>query len=462
MKILLLLPILMFAIGSCSVDSTDTHPTAVGVAGSVHLMTLNPGHFHAGLVHKYEYALVSPVVHIYAPDGKELDSHLALIERFNTREADPTNWTPQIYTGDDYLDRMLDEKPGNVMVVAGDNGQKITYIRRAIEEGINVLADKPMIIHPDSFEVLKRALELADEKGLVVNDIMTERFEITAILQRALSRNHDVFGELVTGTTEIPAISKESVHHFSKVVAGAPLIRPAWFFDVTQQGEAIVDVATHLVDMILWQVFPGEGIDYESPGDDVQVLTARSWNTLLNPSQFRHVTGESYPDYLVPYVVDDSVLAVPSNGEFVFSVRGIHGKVSVRWDYENPGGGDTHYSVMRGTRASLVVRQNKEQNFRSTLYVEPTGETSKEEVRRSLDSALGGLAETYPGLSVAASPFGLEIVIPEEFREGHEEHFAGVTEHFLADLVAGKLPDWERVNLLSKYYITTKAFGLSR
>jgi hypothetical protein len=117
---------------------------------------------------------------------------------------------------------------------------------------------------------------------------------------------------------------------------------------------------------------------------------------------------------------------------------------------------------MRGTRASLVVRQNREQNFRSTLYVEATGDTSKEEIRKSLDAALEGLAETVPGLTSVDSPFGLEIQIPEEFREGHEEHFARVTQRYLTDLVAGKLPEWERMNLLSKYYITTQAYGLSR
>ena len=48
-----------------------------------------------------------------------------------------------------------------------------------------------------------------------------------------------------------------SVHHFSKIVAGAPLKRPQWFFDVRQQGEGIVDVTTHLVDLVQWEAFPG-------------------------------------------------------------------------------------------------------------------------------------------------------------------------------------------------------------
>ena len=48
---------------------------------------------------------------------------------------------------------------------------------------------------------------------------------------------------------EEPAVTKESVHHLFKYVSGKPLRRPAWFFDTAQQGEGIVDITTHLVDL---------------------------------------------------------------------------------------------------------------------------------------------------------------------------------------------------------------------
>lgn len=38
-----------------------------------------------------------------------------------------------------------------------------------------------------------------------------------------------------------------SIHSFYKEVAGKPLTRPAWYYDVTQQGEGIADVTTHLI-----------------------------------------------------------------------------------------------------------------------------------------------------------------------------------------------------------------------
>ena len=71
-------------------------------------------------------------------------------------------------------------------------------------------------------------------------DIMTERYEITTIIQRELSMIPEVFGALQKGTPEEPAITKESVHHYFKYVSGSPLIRPAWYYDVKQQGEGLL------------------------------------------------------------------------------------------------------------------------------------------------------------------------------------------------------------------------------
>ncbi|WP_158607356.1 putative oxidoreductase C-terminal domain-containing protein [Rhodohalobacter sp. SW132] len=441
-------------------ESTSTEFS--GAENEVKIINMNPGHFHAGLIHMHNYTQVDPVVHVYAPDGDEVDSYLSMVEQFNSRESNPTNWQPEVYRGDDYLSRMLDEKPGNVMVVAGNNARKIEYINNAVENGINVLSDKPMIIKPEQFSVLKETLENADEQGLLVNDMMTERHEITSILQKELAQKTELFGELNPGTAEEPAITKESVHFFYKTVAGETLIRPAWFFDVEQQGESIVDVSTHLVDLIMWQLFPEEPIDYENEDDGVEVVNARTWDTDLTQSQFEQITTEeSFPDYLMQDVEDD-VLTVTANGEFVFRVRGVYGKVSAQWGFTNPDGGDTHFSVLRGSLADLVIRQDIDQDFTATLYVEPTENADMDNFESTLNSVLEDLNESYPGLGYENTELGYKITIPDELSETHEEHFTRVTERYLDALVDGSLPEWERTNLLTKYYLTTRAYELSR
>jgi len=260
--------------------------TSAGVAAEAprfRLVTLDPGHFHAALVQKFMYADVGPEVHVYAPAGDDVQEHLKRIDGFNTRAKEPTRWVERVYTGPDFLDRMIAEKPGNVVVLSGNNARKTDYIAKSIEAGLHVLADKPMAITPADFERLKSAFALAEQKGVLLYDIMTERFEISSMLQRELSRDVELFGELQKGSPDQPAITKESVHHFSKIVAGAPLKRPQWFFDVRQEGEGIVDVTTHLVDLIQWEVFPEQVLK----PSEVSVLKARRWPTVVTPEQFK-------------------------------------------------------------------------------------------------------------------------------------------------------------------------------
>jgi hypothetical protein len=102
------------------------------------------------------------------------------------------------------------------------------------------------------------------------------------------------------------------------------------------------------------------------------------------------------------------------------------------------------------------------QNFVASLYAQPAEGVGEEEFELALAGALERLSNRYPGLTSRPSEFGHEIVIPAQFREGHEDHFTRVTEQYLASLVAGSLPEWERTNLLTKYFITTEAYRLSR
>lgn len=420
---------------------------------TVRLVTLDPGHFHSALVQKSMYEGVDSVVYVFAPEGPDLESHLKLVESYNSRENDPTSWKEEIYTGPDYLKAMLSKKPGNVVVIAGNNKMKSQYILQSVEAGLNVLADKPMAIDSTGFASLLEAFKIADRKKVLLYDIMTERYEITSILQKEFVHLPEVFGELEKGTEENPAVTKESVHHFYKTVSGAPLVRPAWFFDVNQQGEGIVDITTHMVDLIQWECFPETALDYKK---DVQILSARRWPTDLSLEQFKEVTKQTaYPSYLANSV-HDGVLSTYSNGELNYSLKGIHAKISVSWDFKAPEGtGDTHFSVIRGTKANVIIRQGKDQNYKPALYVEPLQNSSQFET--ALLRNMSVLAKKYAGLSAKKSNDGWEIIIPDEFKVGHEAHFTQVTRRYLEYLRAGKLPEWEVPNMITKYYTTTQA-----
>jgi predicted dehydrogenase len=290
---------------------------------------------------------------------------------------------------------------------------------------------------------------------------MTERHEITTMLQKELAAMPAVFGDLERGSAADPAVTKESVHHFAKLVSGVPIKRPAWYFDTAQQGEGIVDVTTHLVDLVQWECFPGEALD---GARDVSIVAAKRWPTEITPAQFRHVTQvDPFPPFLAKDVQPDGNLHVYANGEIDYALKGVHVKVSVRWDYEAPAGaGDTHHSVMRGTRANLAIRQGAAERHRPTLYVEPVPGANVEAFTQALVRALPAVQAKYPGVGATRSERGWEVVVPDAYHVGHEAHFGQVTQQFLGYVAQRALPAWEVPNMLAKYYTTTRALALAR
>jgi len=289
---------------------------------------------------------------------------------------------------------------------------------------------------------------------------MTERYEITTMLQRELSMIPEIFGTLEKGTPENPAITKESVHHFYKYVSGSALTRPAWFLDVSQQGEGIVDVMTHLVDLVQWECFPEQAIDYTK---DILVNTAKRWTTDMSLSEFNAITKlGGFPPWLNKGIVNDTVLQVFCNGEINYTIKGVHAKTSVIWKYKAPNGtGDTHLSLMRGTKANLTIQQGLEEKYKPALYIAPL--LYNKDYELSLPLAFKKVQEKYPGVELKKTIEGSwQVVIPEKYKEDHEAHFGRVMEKFLGYLKNGNIPSWEVPNMIAKYFTTTKGLETAR
>jgi predicted dehydrogenase len=423
------------------------------------LVTLDPGHFHAALVQKTMYDDVSPTVHVYAPDGQDVKWHSERIEKYNKRAEAPTAWQQINYTGTDFFEKMIAEKKGNVVVLSGNNRLKADYILKSLQNGFHVLADKPMVIQTNDFQTIKAAFDTAAQRNLLLYDIMTERFEVTSMLQRALSQDPSVFGTLEKGTPTNPAITKESIHHFYKFVSGSVLTRPQWFMDTEQQGEGVVDVMTHLVDLVQWTCFPEQTLDYTK---DIKLSSARRWTTDMGLTQFKTITKtDGFPDYLKKNVEKDTILKVFCNGELNYTLRGVHAKTSVIWNYKAPDGtGDTHQSMMRGSKANLVIRQGKAEDFKPVLYIEPV--KVGKDYGSLLREAVVKLQKDYPSVTIEAAGKNWKVIIPESLKTGHEAHFGQVTARYLAYLKDGKLPAWEVPNMLAKYYTTTEGLKMAR
>jgi len=423
-------------------------------------VTLNPGHFHAALVQKEMYPEVSPRAHVYAPLGPDLVAHLQRVAGFNTRSVRPTHWELEVHAGPDPLGRLLQERPGNVVILAGRNAHKIDAIHAALGAGLHVLADKPWVITPDGLSRLQGALETARQRGLVAYDIMTERHEITSVLLRELVADEAVFGTVLSGSPEEPGVRLESTHYLKKLVAGVPLRRPAWFFDVHQQGEGLSDVGTHLVDLVMWVLFPGRAV----AAGDVSLLAGRHWPTVLTRAEFQQVTGEvDFPRELHELLEQDG-LPYYCNNQVDYTVRGVHVTLTSRWDFEAPAGaGDTLLAVVRGSQARIEVRQGRAENYQLELYLHPNRALDLPRLRRAVEHRLGSLQPRYPGVGLTDLGTHFRVAIPAALRVGHEAHFAMVTHQFLR-YVRGEeaVPAWEAPNMLAKYTVTTRGVELSR
>lgn len=425
-------------------------------AQDLKLVTLDPGHFHAALFQREMLPGIADEAFVYAPLGPDLIAHLENVARFNLRAGTSTHWRLQVYTGPDFQERMFRERPGQIVVISGRNRAKIDRILGCVQAGMNVLADKPWIIEPEDLPRLEAALDIAAAKRVIAYDAMTQRFEITCVLQRALVTDPDVFGAPMAGTLEEPAVRIESLHYLFKEIAGASVRRPPWFFDIAEQGEGLSDVGTHLADIVPWILFPDRAIHYRS---EIEVLRGKRWPTPLTRAEVQRVIGESDAESQAGNRLDYFC-----NNSVDYTLRGVHVRLQTRWEFIAPAGKkDTEFAVFRGNRSRVEVRQGAQEQYRPEVFVVPNTDSDFAPVRAALAQRVATLQQDWPGVAFKEQAGQFHVSIPDHFRLGHEEHFALVAQRFL-DYVRHPetLPTWEKDNMLAKYYVTTKGVELAR
>ncbi len=418
---------------------------------------VDPGHFHSALVLKESLDGVSSTIHIYSELDQVLLNHLSLVSGFNQRAENPSNWKLEVHTGPDSLDRLIKEKKGEAVIIAGHNRSKIKTILACLENGFHVLADKPWVIEAVDFPLLEKALKVAQEKNLVVMDVMTERWEVVSMLQRELSNSLEIMGPFLK--TGRPALSLRSSHSLCKKVNGLQLRRPVSFFDIAEQGEGLTDVGIHLVDLSMWLLFPDKGIHK----NDIRIKSATRWPTILDLSQFQAATGqEKYPASLDDYVEGDC-LTYFGNNTVDFEIHGLNIHVDTRWDFmAGPDGLDTYSAITRGEKARIELRQNEATNFESEIFVKPVSH-SMEQLQMLLEAKIKDLSQKYEGLGLIRHDGEFQLSIPKKLRTGHESHFGMITRQFLSHLrKESPIPSWEFANHLSRYFITVEGVKMSR
>jgi hypothetical protein len=156
----------------------------------------------------------------------------------------------------------------------------------------------------------------------------------------------------------------------------------------------------------------------------------------------------------------DTILKVYANGQVNYKLFGVNVKLTARWAYKAIAGGDSQYSVLRGTKANLVVRQGAEEKYTPVLYIEPVI-ANNAVYEKQLQEELKIVQAKYPGVELKKEDKRWEVIIPDKYKDGHEAHFARVTDKFLEYLKKGDMPKWEVPNMIAKYYITTTALNIA-
>ena len=415
------------------------------------LLFYQPGHFHAALTLRSGNPRVASDVHLYAHPGPDRESFLSLVDAFNRREEDATNWHVRVHEGQDPLGDLIADRCGDVVVLAGKNSDKLATIARLHGAGFNVLADKPWLTSSAALPYL----HLATAGSPLAMDIMTERYEVMARLRQRIVSRTQLFGELIRDSQH-PAIEIASLHHLYKRVNGQPLRRPPWYYDTGIQGDGLVDIQSHLTDQVQWMVLGEECADDQR---DLRVHGARRWTTPVPLDLYRDSTGQSeFPDTLGDDIADD-VLALPCNGEIEYSLKGVRVRQRAEWGQrEPPGSGDLHPCVIRGTRCDLLVRHGPETSYVAELHIVPQGNA---DIRRALSGAVADWREDFPGLGIEGVGDGFKFTIPESLRTSHESHFALVLESFLDYLDAGQWPQWLAPAIRARYSLLARARELA-
>jgi predicted dehydrogenase len=277
-------------------------------------------------------------------------------------------------------------------------------------------------------------------------EIMTGRHDVAAGLVKRLVGVPALFGAF---RDDGPAIEQESVHHLEKLVDGAPLRRPWWYFDVRVQGSGPVDIPTHVVDQAQWLV---DG-DAAAP----VLLSARAWSTRVPAEAFRRITGEAgFPRELEPFV-DGDTLSYRCNAELVYRIGRVTASAATRWNLSpSPGGGDASHSVAHGTRADVRLEQSARTDHRRRVFLEPR--TDGGGVARALRETVTAWQAELPGVEVVpAGPETFEVTVPPALDGGHETHFARVLDEFLRIVDAHRWPGALAERTLAKYTLLAEA-----
>lgn len=228
---------------------------------------------------------------------------------------------------------LLDDPEIDLILMAGIPALRADLAIEAMEAGKDVMTDKPGCT---TLEQLSRIRECVARTGRIWSIDFSERFEVPAATRAAELVAAGAIGKVVQTVGLGP-------HRLNRAN------RPHWFFDDTQYGGILADIASHQIDQFLF--FTGS--------TDAEVVSASVGN-FANPDEpglqdfgeilLRSDKGQGY--IRVDWYTPD---ALPSWGDGRLTILGTEGYIELR-KYVDVAGhpGTDHLFLVNGTRCERI------------------------------------------------------------------------------------------------------------
>ena len=224
------------------------------------------------------------------------------------------------------------------------------------------------------------------------------------------------------------------------------VVRPPQYFDTRWQGEGIVDVTTHLVDMVHWLMRPDKSVS----ADDIHMMNATRWVTKVPQADFEAITKTK----------ETTPFLVYCNGEFAYTLDGRVVVIKDSWDLK--GQDDSHYSTIEGSNIRVEVIKGPNDKYQQ-VFLTPKVDS----IQGLLRGFCGDLVKRdkgFEGVSFMKEGERFQLSLPGNLYTTHFQHFGEVATQALRYLAGqDQFPrELEYARLLTKYHVTTTALKIAR
>jgi predicted dehydrogenase len=253
----------------------------------------------AGLAHGHGIGFLGSALKL---DGVSVTGFYDNENKESTEEAS-IKFNAPVY---DNLNELIYNSGANTLLTAAINSDKADIIVKAIDAGLNIISDKPLVT---TMEDLNRIIDaLKRNNGVKLFLMLSERYNPVLVTAKKLIAAGEI-GDVVNIINMRPHRLK-------------PESRPAWMFDSKLYGGIINDLGVHDIDIAAWL----------GDSDVDEVLAASVSNKRFTEISDFNDNGQAMlklKNGCIVFIMGSWLTPdqYPHHGEMKFIIHGTHGQI---------------------------------------------------------------------------------------------------------------------------------------